>query len=157
MRFCKNCGDNLLTTNNLDEAPRPAVNIGWAAFFLAAATIAIVLGGFGIITNFVRDLMTPTPWAPNMTDFRHNIPVAIPMIVLGSATILTTVFFMMKIFSRIMNLPPERKSSKQQNPPLAAYRQPPQIQQPPPAVSSVTEHTTRNFEPIPMREKVIHE
>ena len=45
----------------------------------------------------------------------------------------------------------------QKNPPPVAYRHPPQIQQAPPVGSSVTEHTTRNFDPVPRREQVIHE
>lgn len=157
MRYCKQCGGNLLTTNHLDDSSRPIVNIGWAAFFLAAATVAIVLGGFGIITEFVKDLMTPSPWAPTQTDFRHNLPVAIPMIVLGSGTILATVFFIMRIFSRLMNLPQERRPSKQKTPPPVEYRQPPQIQPAPHPMSSVTEHTTRNFDPVPMKERQIRE
>jgi hypothetical protein len=157
MRFCKQCGGNLLTTNHLDESPRPIVNIGWAAFFLAAATVAIVLGGFGIITEFVKELMTPSPFAPMQTDFRHNIPVAIPMIVLGSGTILATVYFIMRIFSRLMNLPQDRKPIKQNRQPSIEYRQPPPIQAAPHQVSSVTEHTTRNFDPAPMKERSTYE
>jgi hypothetical protein len=158
MRYCKQCGENLFTTNHLDDSPRlVSNNSGWVAFFLAAATVAIVLGGFGIITEFVSDLMTPKPFAPMQTDFDDNLAVAIPMIVLGSGTIFATVFLIMRLFSRMMNFPQDRKSQKQKSDPPIQYQQPPPIQAAPHSMSSVTEHTTRNFDPVPMKERPIHE
>ncbi len=157
MRYCNRCGGNLLTTPHSDESPRPVVNVGFAAFFLAIATVAIVLGGLGILTNFARALMMPTPWNLGQVNVEHNLPVVIPMIVLGSVTILATVFFMMRIFSRLMHLPQDNQPAKQKPQSPLEWRSAQQIQPAPPAISTVTEHTTRNFDPVPMKERPHHQ
>ena len=165
MRFCKRCGANLgFNTNPLAEQPpiiyQPAVKPTLAAFFLSAAIVAIVLGGFGIISATVLSLMQPAPWAPQVSTNSH-IPVAIPFVVFGSIAIFAVSFFLMRLFSQLMGLKQEKPEiSKKLGHRISDYRQPPQQIPAPPVMvhtnppPSVTEHTTRNFEQVPVRERV---
>jgi hypothetical protein len=163
LRYCKRCGENLIDTNPLVEtAPPPAPSrIGGAAWAIALATTAITLGGLGIVFSHVTDIVTPPPWAGNIP--RHPgefIPVAVPMIVFGTAAIFFIVFMLIRLFIRLMNLPPEPSRSDKRNhhsgnqyrPSQVSTPTPQQIQAPPMAVPSVTEHTTRNFDPVFSRE-----
>ena len=164
MRYCKRCGANLVFSTNplADQQPiiyQPAVKPTLAAFFLSAAIVAIVLGGFGIISATVLSLMQPVPWAPQVSTNSH-IPVAVPLVVFGSIAIFAVSFFLMRIFSQLMGLKQEKpETTKRRDHRISDYRQAPQQIQAPPIVvhntpPSVTEHTTRNFEQVPRRERV---
>lgn len=164
LRYCKRCGENLIDTNPLVENAPPSApsRINGAAWAIALATTAITLGGLGIVFSHVTDIVTPPPWAGGIP--RHPgefIPVAIPMIVFGTTAIFLIVFMLIRLFIRLMNLPPEPSRSAKDRQPIAnQYRPaqmnvapPPQIQAPQIAVPSVTEHTTRNFDPVYSREQ----
>ena len=164
MRYCKRCGANLVFSTNplANQQPviyQPAVKPTLAAFFLSAAIVIIVLGGFGIISSTVRSLMQPVPWAPQISTDSH-IPVAIPLVVFGSIAIFAVSFFLMRLFSQLMGLKQEKPEFvKGHEHRIHDFRPaPPQIQAPPIIVHntppSVTEHTTRNFDKVPARERV---
>jgi hypothetical protein len=163
LRYCKGCGESLINTNPLAEvAPPPAApaRLTGAAWAIALATTAITLGGLGIVFSQVTDIVTPQPWATGMP--RHPgefIPVAVPMIVFGTTAVFLIVFMLIRLFIRLMNLPSEpSRSEKRKQHAIPQYRPsavnvPPQIQAPPISMPSVTEHTTRNFDPIPSVEQ----
>jgi hypothetical protein len=161
-RFCKACGTPQVNTNPLEEtAPRVAPpNLTGAAWAIALATTAITLGGLGIVFSQITRIVNPLPWAANIP--RHPgefLPVAIVMTVFGSMTVFLIVFMLIRLFIRLMNVPGEpARAEKQKQPMMPQYRPsaviaPPQIQAPPKSVVSVTEHTTRNFDPIPSVEQ----
>jgi hypothetical protein len=165
LRYCKGCGESLISTNPLAEIAPPSApaRLTGAAWAIALATTAITLGGLGIVFSHVTDIVTPnSPWAANIP--RHPgefIPVAVPMIVFGTATVFLIVFMLIRLFIRLMNLPPEpSRSEKRKQQVVPQYRPSavnaapqPQIQAPPISMPSVTEHTTRNFDPIPSVEQ----
>ena len=164
MRYCKRCGANLIPSTNplAEQQPviyQPAVKPTLAAFFLSAAVVAIVLGGLGIISATVLSLMQPAPWAPQVSTNSH-IPVAIPFVVFGSIAIFAVSFFLMRIFSQLMGLKQEKPEfGKKHEHRIHDYRPTPQQIQAPPIMvhgtpPSVTEHTTRNFDKVPARERV---
>lgn len=143
LNYCKRCG------GNLSEAPpmpivSPARNI-WAALILAAATTGIVLGGFGIIFSETLGLIGPQP--PGSTPPVHDaVAVAGMMVLFGSAAIVLVTLMLIKLFSRVMGFSPSERPARSARTFTPAQRFP-QIQGPPISMDSVTEHTTRNFEP----------
>jgi hypothetical protein len=166
LRYCKSCGANLNVTNSFVEyapEPRPAKITG-AAWAIAMATTAITLGGLGIVFSTVeRIVRVPTYGPPMPRNPAEIIPVAIPMIVFGTATVFLIVFMLIRLFIRLMNLPQEQKHPEKSKQPVAheyrpsAVSVPPQISAPPISMPSVTEHTTRNFDPIPSMEQKARE
>ncbi|HST21633.1 MAG TPA: hypothetical protein VLR90_10975 [Blastocatellia bacterium] len=118
----------------------------FAALFLAVATIAITLGGLGIIFTSVLSLVGPSP--PGFTAPAHDaIIVAGMMVMFGTLTIGLVIFLLVKLFTRVMGLAPVNNSSAQDKKHVVNNYQPAQLTTPPAVVSSVTEHTTRTFRP----------
>jgi hypothetical protein len=168
LRYCKTCGANLNTTNAIAESapmtPRPT-RITGAAWAIAMATTAITLGGLGIIFSTIEEIVRIPPYAPGVPrNPAEIIPVVVPMVVFGTATVFLIAFMLMRLFTRLMHLPQEPKHSEKTKQPAAYdYRasQPsvpqPQLHAPPISVPSVTEHTTRNFDPIPSMEQKARE
>jgi hypothetical protein len=163
-RYCNGCGEPLINTNPLTEAPPPQgpTRLTGAAWAIALATTAITLGGLGIVFSTVSRIVSPPPWVANIPrNPGEIIPVAVPMIVFGTATVFLIVFMLIRLFIRLMNLPAASvQSEKYKQPGIPQYRPsavsappPPQIQAPPISMPSVTEHTTRNFDPIPSMEQ----
>jgi hypothetical protein len=114
-----------------------------AAFFLAVATVAITLGGLGIVFTSVLDLVRPAP--PGFSQPMHDAAfIAAMMVAFGTVTISLVVFLLVKLFARVMGFAPANNESKK---PVVSGYQPAQLAAPPAAVSSVTEHTTRTFRP----------
>ena len=143
-KYCKRCGGNLTETtqSNVPVAPPPRNTL--AALFLAIASIAITLGGLGIIFTSVLELIGPSP--PGFTAPAHDaIAVAGLMVIFGTVTIGLVVFLLAKLFARVMGLAPAQNNSAQVQKPVVSNYQPAQLNMPPAAVSSVTEHTTRTF------------
>jgi hypothetical protein len=163
LRYCKVCGESLINTNPIADASHPPVpsRITGAAWAIALATTAITLGGLGIVFSHVAEIVTPSPWAANIPRHASDyVPVAVPMIVFGTATVFLIVLMLIRLFIRLMNLPQEpARRDKEKLPGIPHYRpnavrmDQPQIQAPPISVPSVTEHTTRNFDPIPSMEQ----
>jgi hypothetical protein len=157
-RFCNGCGEPL-TEASPPSAPSRITGAAWA---IALATTAITLGGLGIIFSQVSRVVTPPPWAASVSrDAGDVVPIVVPMILFGTATIFLIVFMLIRLFIRLMNLPAAPMHSEKQKPSaIPQYRPsavsappPPQIQAPPVSMPSVTEHTTRNFDPIPSMEQ----
>ncbi len=143
LNYCKHCGGTLSDTTQ--SAEPPARNI-LAALILAAATVGIVLGGLAIVLTQTLNLIGPQP--PGFSPPVHDAIAVAGMIVLfGSAAIVVSTLMLIKLFSRVMGF---GSGSAAPSRPLQSYRpeeRPPQIAGAPVAMQSVTEHTTRNFEP----------
>ena len=146
LRYCKQCGTNLNEgTQPVTAAPPPAPKITGAAWALAMATATIVLGGLGIIVSNATDLMRTFPGEVRTG---NPTPVAIVMLVFGSVTIFGVVGLLMRLFTHlIVSRPQQPAPPAPAARPLASAPPPVQLPAPPSAVGSVTEHTTRNFEP----------
>lgn len=144
LNYCKHCGGNL-AEGTAQPPATPARNI-FAALILAAATTGIVLGGLAIVFSFARDLIGPQP--PGYSAPVHDaIAVAGMMVVFGSAAIILATFLLVKLFVRVMGFTsvPERSGGRAKALPVG--QRVAQISAPPASMHSVTEHTTRNFEP----------
>src|SRR5438270_3564450 len=88
LRYCKQCGTNLGegTQTATLAPPAPAPKVTSAAWPLALATVAIVLGGLGIVFTNAFALMRSFP-APGEGRNGDATSVAIVMLIFGSLTI----------------------------------------------------------------------
>ena len=145
LKYCKHCGKGLAEGTQVmaPVPPAPPPRIGAAAWPLALATTGIVLGGLGIIFTNAFELMRPM--APGLSRSGDATPVAVVMIVFGSALIFAVVALLIRLFGHLIaprhQQPAQTPRELTGAPPLV------QLPAPPSAVGSVTEHTTRNFEP----------
>jgi len=143
LNYCKRCGGNL---SDIPQAAAPQTKNVLAALILAAATVGIVLGGLGIVFSEALSLIGPQPpgFAPPVHD---AVVVAGMMVIFGSAAVGLISLMLIKLFSRMMGFgsTPDKPSRPART--FVPEQRVPQIQAPPISVQSVTEHTTRNFEP----------
>lgn len=145
LNYCKHCGGNLGDGATQVPATTPARNI-FAALILAAATTGIVLGGLAIVFSFALDLIGPQPqgYPPPIHD---AVAVAGMMVVFGSAAIILTTFLLIKLFARVMGFNSVIEKPAAHAKALLVGQRAAQISATPVSMHSVTEHTTRNFEP----------
>jgi len=156
LNYCKRCGSNLTAPiypiNRPDDSSprvRVAAGTGWA---VALATVAVTLGGLGIVFNLAFDLMRPT--FPGSTAVPGAALIAGLMIGFGSATVFGIVALLMRLFSRLLSLGQEKhESSHFRKQPVTGEPKPVQISAPPSVIPSVTEQTTRNFDPALYRDR----
>jgi len=146
LRFCKQCGTNLSENTQTSTLAPPPPRVTGAAWALALATILIVLGGLGIVFSNAYDLVRPT--FTNEMPHGNPTPVAIVMLVFGSLTIFGVVAMLMRLFTHLIapraaQAAPAAHAGKS----FSSAPPPVQLPAPPSAVGSVTEHTTRNFDP----------
>ena len=136
LKYCKRCGINLTGPVQLTEQSPPRLTTA-GAWGMALATAAISLIGLGIVFASASALAG----RPNVDE---GIPIV--MLVFGSATVFGIVAMLITLISRLMGLAqkPERKAELKS--PVANEHPAAQIAEPPIGMSSVTEHTTRNFE-----------
>lgn len=143
LNFCKHCGGSL--SDSSPSSPAPARNI-FAALILALATAGIVLGGIAIVFNFALSLIGPQPpgYAPPVHD---AIAVAMMMVLCGSGAIVFSTVMLIKLFAKVMGFGSNYEVPRPAKKTFTAGRNAAQLQAPPLSMHSVTEHTTRNFEP----------
>lgn len=142
LAYCPRCGANLAPTERAPKAsPARLTGATWA---LALSTTLVALGGIALLFIFAMTALTrriePTPG------------VAFMMFLLAAVTVVVASVLGWQL-SRVVRLykdaddEPAAKQSKQR---LAADRPAPALldaaREP---VASVTEHTTRTFEPVP--------
>jgi len=144
LNYCKHCGGNL--SEGAQTPAPPGVRNTLAAFILAAATVAIVLGGLGIVFSQTLALVGPQP--PGYTQpVSDSMTIGGMMVAFGSTALVLVSLMLIKLFSRVMGYgPPAEKPSKRATS-FPLQQRGAQISAPPIVVSSVTEHTTRNFDP----------
>ncbi|HEX5733203.1 MAG TPA: hypothetical protein VF131_10235 [Blastocatellia bacterium] len=141
LKYCKRCGLSL-GDPPLQTAQMSAWRLTGAAWAVGLATVAICLGGLGIVISHAFDLLRPLHAGQSMS--ADPTPIALAMIVFGSATIFGIAALLIRLFSRLMSVPVEAVRPAQFiKPGINEY---PVAQIPGQPLSSVTEHTTRNFE-----------
>jgi len=106
---------------------------------------AIAMFGFGSLSVLLGSIIA-------LVALGANEDAVIPATVLGTGAIIAIAWLLIRQLSRLINLyqnytePSPKKSVSQGR---DTY---PQLEAPPRHVSSVTEHTTRNFDPVPGEE-----
>jgi hypothetical protein len=144
LNYCKHCGGNLSETTQ--SVSPPASRNVLAAFILAAATVAIVLGGLAIVFTHTLSLIGPQP--PGFTPPVHDaVAVAGMMVLFGSAAVVFSTLMLIKLFSRVMGFGSVSDTPARIAKVLPPAVRPTRLPDRPNAMLSVTEHTTRNFEP----------
>lgn len=162
LRYCKRCGESLgQSTNDLEkqqntqgatikrvkqgqygwdieEIEPPGVSVKkLVGMFWAVAVFGFL--SFGIMFGCAIPLMI----------FGANRSILIPMFMFGSGAIVLIAWLLIQQLSRLVGMVEKDTKAPRQT---QANRQPeperPQIVAQPHAVGSVTEHTTRNFDPI---------
>lgn len=135
LSYCNRCGANLKPLNH-SRQPVKLVGATWA---ISMAVVLVTLGGFGMMFGLVMALIS------------HGVNLSgggMLLIVLSLLIILAIASLLVRQLSRVLDLAQlsgsaseskERKLSEQRMPQIGAPRQP---------VASVTEHTTRIFDPV---------
>jgi hypothetical protein len=141
LKYCNRCGANLNT--GLSTQPEPViVNVTKPALIIGATLVVLTLGGFGGLVG----------GAVGLAPVVHGSDPLIAMIFFGMMTIMIVDIFLVRLLSKLINA---SLTSSVQNQPrrsnLPANPQVAQLPQPSAArlqgVPSVTENTTRFFEP----------
>jgi len=137
LSYCNRCGANLKPLSNQSAvAPTKLVGAAWA---ISAAIILVTLGGFGMIFGVVMALITR---GLNLSGG------GMTLVVFSLMAVVAIVWLLVRQLSRVLSMPqlpgeavPAQKPSLNEGP----VRQITEVREP---VSSVTDHTTRIFEPI---------
>src|SRR5437879_4682836 len=99
LNYCKRCGGNLSEATP-PAAPPPKNTV--AAVVLALATVALVLGGLGIV--FSEALWLLRPQAPGLFPPPHADSIAAMIVGFGTGTIALVTIMLIKLFSRLMGV-----------------------------------------------------
>ena len=142
LKYCKYCGINLAASVQMTEQiPARGLSTG-VAWAIAFATAVIGLGGLGIVFGTATELA-------GRPDVDEGIPIV--MMIFGSATVFGIVAFLLTLVFRTIGLSQKTERPDKRRKAVADNQgSMPQLA-PPSQVSSVTEHTTRNFERIRSR------
>src|ERR1041384_6041633 len=130
LNYCKRCSGNL---SDIAQPATPPAKNNFIAAVLALATVALWL---------IR------PQAPGMVPPPSADAIAGMIIAFGTATITLVTVMLIKLFSRLMGLGSTMEKPVRPANAFVPQQRPPQIAAPPIVMQSVTEHTTRNFEPV---------
>ncbi|MEW6211213.1 MAG: hypothetical protein AB1631_22800 [Acidobacteriota bacterium] len=137
-KYCKRCGVNFAAPAEQSSKQRPVKQTG-AAWAVALATVAICLGGLGIVFGVASSLLEPS--IINQPPTRDITPIVITMLVFGSLTVFGLAAMLIRLFTRLMTGHKDAPSQIE----TPVYTQA-RLPEPPVAIPSVTENTTRNFE-----------
>jgi len=144
MSYCNRCGASLKAIENQPAAPVQRVNATGAAWAISIAVAIITFGGFGMIFSLIRTIVSR---GQSLNEEAVMLTIAALM------AILIVDFLLIRQLPRLFNLLPA-KSEKEESQKSWRGRQElsgkpaPQIVAPREPGSSVTEHTTRTFEPV---------
>jgi hypothetical protein len=137
LSYCNRCGANLKPISN-QPGVSPAKLTG-AAWAISMAVALVTLGGFGMIFGLVMALIT------------RGLSLSAEGMVLiffSSLIILAIDWLLVRQLFRVLNVPQLSSDATQAKKPTLTEQAVRQIDAPRQPVSSVTEHTTRTFEPI---------
>jgi ABC-type nickel/cobalt efflux system permease component RcnA len=137
LSYCNRCGANLKPISNQSGVP-PAKLVG-AAWAISTAVALVTLGGFGMIFGLVMTLITR---GINLS------PSGMFWISFALLVILAIDWLLVRQLSRVLDMPRLSANATQTKKPELSEKPMQQIGAPREPVSSVTEHTTRTFEPI---------
>jgi hypothetical protein len=138
LNYCKQCGSNLLQppVSSDQRANLPKLTgMFWAIAVFGLVSLAILFG-------------TAIPIVIVSSD--HKLVMGI--ISLGSIVILGIAALLIKQLSRLITMVQNSQETSHRSPVRMGVPEAPLLAPPPTAISSVTEHTTRNFEPVNYKE-----
>jgi hypothetical protein len=144
-KFCKRCGGNMAPLQVQATQPAYLAKPTGAAVALSLAATAIGLGGLGIVWASVFNTM---PFNGPLSD--GAIAIGIIALIFGSATVFGVVAMLIRVMTRLMGVPvvPGKIYREIEDKNLKSSYSAPRLPGASiPVSSSVTEHTTRNFEP----------
>lgn len=136
LSYCNRCGANLRTSA---QAGVPAARLTGAAWAISTAVALITLGGFAMVFGLVMALIT--------RGIRLN-EGGMVLIFFTLFTILAIAWMLIKQLSRVLDIPQLAGAATPPTAQKLGHQPTPQIAAPPEPVSSVTDHTTRTFEPV---------
>jgi hypothetical protein len=146
LKYCKRCGGSLSDPPPPQTGEVSSWRLTGSAWAIGLATVAICLGGLGIVFSHAFDLARPL--SPGQSMSVEATPIALAMIVFGSATVFGIAALLIRLFSRLLNTPQATTRPAQFIKPGMAEYPVAQISAQPVGISSVTEHTTRNFDRV---------
>ena len=138
LNYCKRCGAILGLTEALDNQPSRPRNLSGMVWAVAAMTAA----GFAILFGAVIALAA--------LGVRES-DILGPIAILGSFSIVVVSALLVRFLSKVAGLP-DRKETRREKRRAAADYGPRQIPASPDYIPSVTEHTTRVFDPAERKE-----
>jgi hypothetical protein len=149
LKYCNRCGANL-NASFIAQAPPVVVNVTKPTIIIGALTLMITLGGFGALLGTVRHI------APLV---QGNDPV-VAIIFMGMLTIMLVDIFLVRLLSKLINASLQSNSQPRFSQPTMPANVPVQFQQPTTtarlqSMPSVTENTTRFFEPYRAPEETL--
>ena len=136
--YCNRCGANLAPLANKVEAVVPSTKVVGAVWAISMATAMISLGGFGMILAFAITLVER---GVNISDVWGLIFFFLLVILIIAVLLIRQLSKLLGIYHWPGNAA-EPKGLKPGGQPAA------QIDAPREPLASVTEHTTRTFEPL---------
>lgn len=137
LSYCNRCGANLKPLANQSGGP-PAKLVG-AAWAISMAIVLVTLGGFGMMFGLVMALISS---GVNLSGGGMVLIGFSLLIILAIASLLV------RQLSRVLDVSQLSGGATQSKQPKLSEEPVPQIGAPREPVSSVTEHTTRMFEPV---------
>jgi|SRR5215813_11937937 len=141
LKYCNRCGANLGTAGLQSQQAPVIVNVTKPTLILSALMLLVTLGGFGGVLS----------GAIALASILHGSDPIIAIIMFGMLTVLVVDICLVRLLSKLINAAlssntppaavqplPSHTPAQFQNPTTAARRQ---------GIPSVTENTTRFFEP----------
>lgn len=135
LSYCNRCGANLKPI----ESGVPSAKLVSAAWAISLAVTFVTLGGFGMIFGLVFALI-------NRGMSLDNDGVA--LVILSSLIVLAIDWLLIRQLSRVLNLPRAAGQTATVSQSSLNESSPILLADPPQPVSSVTDRTTRTFEPV---------
>ena len=146
LKYCKRCGGSLSDPLPPQSGQTSSWKLTGAAWAIGLATVAICLGGLGIVFSHAFDLARPL--GPGQASSLDVTPIALAMIIFGSTTVFGIAALLIRLFTRLITGLQETPQPAQFIRPGVAEYPVAQIPAPPVGMASVTEHTTRNFDRV---------
>lgn len=135
LSYCNRCGANLKPV----ESGVPPAKVASAAWAVSLAVAFVTLGGFGMIFSLVLALIN------------RGMSLSgggIGLVILISLIILAIDWLLIRQLSRVLSVPRAAHDTASVSQPALNESSPTLLADPPQPVSSVTDRTTRTFEPV---------
>ena len=137
LSYCNRCGANLKPISN--QSGLPPTRLVGAAWAISIALALVTLGGFGMIFSLVMALVTR---GINLS------PSGMFWIAFSLLVILAIDWLLVRQLSRVLDMSKLSGEAIEPKKPKLSEKPLEQISAPREPASSVTDHTTRTFEPI---------
>jgi hypothetical protein len=113
LKYCKRCGGNLGDAVHIAAQASDSSSSKYtgAALIIGLTSVAISLGGIGIVFSQAMELVGPHFPGPRVGDATM---VAMTMIIFGSATVFGIMALLIRLFTRLLTAPsePARRRSR---------------------------------------------